>query len=456
MSAASLWDDTRSLPAAERACLDGRVEADVAIVGAGYTGLWTAYYLLAADPTLRVVIAERDHAGSGASGRNGGWLSALLPMSLRAMAAMDGRDAAIAQQREMFATVDEVARVCAAEGIDCDLHKGGSITLARTAPQEQRLRAALAEERAWGFGEEDHRWLDADAARDVVDMPGTRGAAFTPHCAALHPAKLAAGLAAAAERRGATIFERSPVHTIEAHRVLAVSGEVRARVVVRATEAFTAQLRGMRRSLLPIYSLMIATEPLPDGFFAAVGLSERTTFADGRRLVVYGQRTADGRLAFGGRGAPYHFGSAVHPRHERDDAAHAAVEATLREMFPALGDARITHRWGGAVAAPRDWFATVAFDAATGLASAGGYVGDGVGSSNLAGRTLADLVTGRDSALTRLPWVGHRSRAWEPEPLRWLGVRALTRLTAAADRSEARTGRPDRWRGAILDRLGPH
>jgi glycine/D-amino acid oxidase-like deaminating enzyme len=197
---------------------------------------------------------------------------------------------------------------------------------------------------------------------------------------------------------------------------------------------------------------MVATEPLSASAWDLIGLRARETFADARHLIVYGQRTADGRLAFGGRGAPYHFGSRVAPAFDRDERAFRSIEATLHELVPATRGAAITHRWGGAVGVPRDWYSSVGFDAATGLAWAGGYVGDGVGTSNLAGRTLADLVLRRDTDLVRLPWVGHRSPAWEPEPLRWIGVNLAARLTRSLDRAEAR-GHAPRRRTAILHRL---
>ncbi len=213
-------------------------------------------------------------------------------------------------------------------------------------------------------------------------------------------------------------------------------------------------LPGEHRSLAPLYSLMLATEPLDEATWEQIGLRGRPTFADDRHMVIYGQRTSDGRLAFGGRGAPYHFGSRVSPAFDRDGGVHEAIRAALVDLFPVLGNAAITHRWGGPLGVPRDWVSSVGLDRATGLAWAGGYVGDGVATTNLAGRTLTDLILGRDSDLTRLPWVGHRSPPWEPEPLRWLGINAGLAITAAADRAEARSGRPSRLGRALGRFLG--
>jgi glycine/D-amino acid oxidase-like deaminating enzyme len=221
-------------------------------------------------------------------------------------------------------------------------------------------------------------------------------------------------------------------------------GTVTADAVIRATEAFTATLPGERRSLTPVYSLIVATEPLGEKRLAAWGFEDRPAFADLGHVICYGQRTADGRIVFGGRGAPYHFASTVQPRHDRDPRVFAHLRRQLVDMFPSLAGVRFTHAWGGAVAAPRDWHASVRFDQDRRIGSAGGYVGDGVSTTNLAGRTLADLVTGARTELTELPWVGHRSRRWEPEPLRWLGVNAGFAVMSAADRAEARTGRPSR------------
>ena len=440
----SFWHDTVPGTLTPGEPLGSDIEADVAIVGAGFTGLWTAYYLARADPRLRVVVCEREIAGFGASGRNGGWCSALFPASARKLERMAGRASAIAMQEAMRAAVDEVGRAAAAEGIDCHFAKGGTVALARTPVQLARARAEVAQAREFGFGEADLRLLTAAQAQEVASASDVLGATFTPHCAAIHPARLARGLAEAVRRAGVEVFERTPVREIAPGRVVTTAGTVRARYVVRATEGYTPELPGLARAIVPVYSLMIATEPLPESVWAQIGLAGRPTFSDLRHLVIYGQRTADGRLAFGGRGAPYHLGSAIRPSFDRVPAVFDALRRTLGELFPALGDARVTHRWGGPLGVPRDWCASVGLDAATGLAWAGGYVGDGVATTNLAGRTLADLITGTDSELTRLPWVGHRSPRWEPEPLRWLGLNAGLQAMSFADRQEDRSGRPSR------------
>ncbi|MEP6761688.1 MAG: FAD-binding oxidoreductase [Sporichthyaceae bacterium] len=448
----SFWHDSFPGEIHRRPALPGDRDADVCIVGAGYTGLWTAYYLAAVDPSLRIVVLESETAGFGASGRNGGWCSALFPASMAAVARRSDRDAALALHRAMSATVDEVGRVAAMEGIDCHFDKGGTIALARTPVQVERARADVAEARAWGLGDDDLLWLSAADASESLGATDVLGATYTPNCAAIHPARLVRGLADSVTSRGVEIFEGTRVTRLAAGRAQTPYGVVRAPILVRATEGYTARLPGLRRAIAPVFSLMLATEPLPATFWDQVGLRRRETFTDHRHLIIYGQRTADDRMAFGGRGAPYHFGSAIQPEFDREPAVFAALREVLVELFPRLRDAAITHTWGGPLGVPRDWFASVGLDRSTGLGWAGGYVGDGVGASNLAGRTLADLITGRDSDLVRLPWVGHRSRPWEPEPLRWLGVNAGLRVMTGADDNERRTGRPSR-RAALMERL---
>ena len=456
----SLWWDTLGFEVAGRPALSGDVDVDVAIIGGGYTGLWTARSLMAADPTLRVLIIEREVCGFGASGRNGGWASALFAAHDGRIAREVGIDAARAMRAAMNASIDEIASAATHDGIDCHLAKGGTLMLARSAAQASRAAAEVAEARSLGFGPEELRWMGAAEASALVGATSVEGATFTPHCAAIHPARLAVGLATAVEARGVTIVEGTSASAIipgghgARPRVVTDHGTVTADVVVRATEAWTSQLPGSEREVIPVYSLMIATEPLPDEVLDQIGLRERQTFSDHRHLVIYGQRTADGRIAFGGRGAPYHFGSRIEPEFDRDTDVFSALRTTLVELFPVLADALITHTWGGPLGIPRDWYSSVGLDQTSGLAWAGGYVGDGVTTTNLAGRTLADLITGTDSDLTRLPWVGHRSKAWEPEPLRWIGVNAGLAAAQWSDASEQRRGRPSKLAGALEHFLG--
>jgi glycine/D-amino acid oxidase-like deaminating enzyme len=417
---------------------------DVAIVGAGFTGLWTALYLARAEPSLRIAMVEAETAGFGASGRNGGWASALFPSSLASVAGRSTRDGALAQHQAMRASVDEVLRAGEEEGIDFHAAKGGTISLARSSAQWARARAEVATAREWGLGEDDIRLLDAAEATDVLAGTQVRGATYTPDCAAIHPSRLVRGLADAVVRRGVALYERTPATSIASGRVVTRNGILRAEHVIRATEGYTRSLEGQRRRTVPVYSLIIATEPLPAEVWDQIGLRRRETFSDHRHLIIYGQRTADDRFVFGGRGAPYHFASRIRPEYDRVPRVFDDLEATLADLFPVVKDVRITHRWGGCLGITRDWTASVGVDRGSGIGWAGGYVGDGVTTTNLAGRTLADLVLRRDTELTRLPWVGHQSPSWEPEPLRWLGINAGLHAMTWADREEARTGRESR------------
>jgi glycine/D-amino acid oxidase-like deaminating enzyme len=314
----------------------------------------------------------------------------------------------------------------------------------------------VASARSWGLGPEDVELLGPEEARGRLGATDVLGATFTPHCAAIHPARLVRGLARAVERLGVTVYEQTPVTALAQRAVSTPYGEVRAEIVVRATEGYTAGIPGQRRAIAPVYSLMVVTEPLPDAFWASAGLAQRETFTDHRHLIIYGQRTADDRLAFGGRGAPYHFGSRVRGSFDREPSVFAGLRRTLVELFPVLESVRFTHAWGGPLGVPRDWCASVGVDRAAGLAWGGGYVGDGVGTSNLAGRTLADLILERRTELVELPWVGHRSPAWEPEPLRWLGINAGLRAMVLADAEERLTGRQSMVAKAMAPLLGGH
>lgn len=447
----SLWfDGLETVPAPDVLPLPART--DVAIVGAGYTGLWTAYYLKRAEPALDVTVVEADVAGFGASGRNGGWCVGAAWGADALLADPETRSRGIALQRALFDTVDEVGRVSQAENIDCHFAKGGSLRLATAPFQADRHRAQLEQLHALGFDLGDFRWLDPAAARERLNVPGNHGATLFSHCAAIQPARLVRGLADTVRRLGVRLIEGTPVTAIEPGRLHTGRGAIAAPRILRATEAYTASIQGLGRHMLPVYSLMVATEPLSDDTWRDIGLARRETFGDDRRMVIYGQRTLDGRLAFGGR-AGYAFGSRRRRTIPGDDPGVRQVARTLRELVPQLADARITHGWGGVLGIPRHWRPCVSFDPAAGLGWAGGYVGEGVAASNLAARTLVDLVLERESELTGLPWVGDTPPRWEPEPLRWLGARAIQWVAHRADRVEIEHQRPSRLWGGLFESL---
>ncbi|MFJ9541650.1 NAD(P)/FAD-dependent oxidoreductase [Streptomyces sp. NPDC101225] len=436
----SFWYADDGLPAVRRP-LAGDAAADVVIVGGGYTGLWTAYYLKRAAPFLRITVLEQKFCGYGASGRNGGWLYNGIAGRDR-YAGLHGHEAAVRLQQAMNDTVDEVVRVTAEEGIEADVHQGGVLEVATTPAQLARLKAF--HEHELSYGEKDRELYGAAEAAERIRVAGAVGASWTPHGARLHPVKLVKGLAAVVEALGVTIHESTPVTEIRPKHAVTPYGTVRAPYVLRCTEGFTAGLKGLRRTWLPMNSSMIATEPLTDEQWESVGWEGRETLGDMAHAYMYAQRTADGRIALGGRGAPYRFGS----RTDNDGRTQEATARELREIlvrfFPSLAGVRIAHAWSGVLGVPRDWCATVTLDRTTGLGWAGGYVGSGVATAHLAARTLTDLVRldsgqGGRTDLTALPWVGHKVRKWEPEPLRWLGVHGMYATYRAADQRERRT-----------------
>lgn len=433
----SFWYDEIGLPT-PRPPLDGPTSVDVCIVGGGFTGLWTAYYLKRAEPSLRVVVVEQRFAGYGASGRNGGWLFGGIAGSRRRYAKTHGRQAVIDLQHAMNATVDEVIGVAEQEGIDADIVKGGTLEVAYTPAQLERLEAFVAEEQSWG--ETDHVLLSVEESTARINVANTHGGAYNPNGARIQPAKLVRGLSEAVERLGVTIAEQTTVREIAPHRVVTDRGTVSATHVLRATEGFTAGIKGLKRSWLPMNSSMIVTDPLPASMWDEIRWQGMETLGDLAHAYCYVQRTADDRIAIGGRGVPYRFGSQVDNDGSTQPQTIEALREILVRMFPVTATAPIAHAWSGVLGVPRDWCSTVGLDPETGLGWAGGYVGHGVATTNLAGRTLRDLVLGLDTELTALPWVGRKVRRWEPEPFRWLGVQAMYATYRAADKQE-RSGR---------------
>jgi len=453
----SFWLETAGEDLTPRPSLPGSTDADVAILGAGFTGLWTAYYLLKQDPSLRVVVLESEIAGFGASGRNGAWCSSGFPVTSGELQRRFGREATRDLLLEMRNSVDEVGRVAESEGIDAQYFRGGQLRVARGQAQMPALEHAYQSLRTLGL-DEDVRLLDAEETAERIRITDVIGALYNPHCATIHPARLARGLARAVERLGGEIFEQTPVTDYEGGtnpRFVTNAGEVRAGVVVLAGEAYLARLRKLRRQLLPIYSLIVLTEPLSEEQWYAIGWEGRECVASNRYTVDYRSRTADGRILFGGRGAPYHYGSRIRDEYDLHDPTHGMLRRAALEWFPALEGIRFTHAWGGPVATPRDWMPTMSYDPAQGLATARGYTGQGVATANLSGRTLADLILGRRTTITNLPTVNHESRPWEPEPLRWLGARYVQRGLMKVDDHAERTGEPPTGK-TLAERLGSH
>lgn len=439
----SYWHRSLGGPPRPRDPLPGPISADIAIVGAGYTGLWTAYYLKRADPSLNVVVLEARFAGFGASGRNGGWVMGACEGRPARYAKRGGAEGVIELQRQLKLTVSEIEDVLVAEEIDADFVRSGALTVAIGEAQEKRLRASassMAEDLL--DGREDDVLLESDELNQRLRIADARGAIFSPHVARVHPVKLLRGLAEAVEALDVKIYESTPVGEIGPHLAVTERGSVKADWVVRATEGYTASLRGLRTALVPINSSMIATEPLSAEMWDEIGWQGQEVIGDEANLYFYMQRTADGRIAIGGRGAPYRFGSATDFGGEIAPETITALYAKLNSMFPALAGVGVAHGWSGVIGVPRDWCVGVNADQQTGLAWAGGYSGEGVAATNLAGRMLRDLLLGRDSELTTLPWAGREPARWEPEPFRYAAIRSMYAGFGYADRIEQRSGKP--------------
>ena len=437
----SFWYADIGLPQTRRPALQGDSTADVAIIGAGFTGLWAAWYLKQAQPGLNVLVIEKEFAGFGASGRNGGWCMGTFAWNHEAYARDTSREAVLQMVRELEGTVPEIARICAAQGIDADIIPTEEMMVATNPAQLTRMRDEIAHRQHWGDGHR-VRELTPQEVAQRINVPNVLGAMVVSGMTRIQPAKLVRGLADACDRAGVRIVEGTEVLDYEQGLVTTAQGKVRAPIILRCTEGFTATLPGRKREWVPLNSAQIATVPLPPEVWAKIGWDGHELIGDMMNAYCYCQRTREGRITVGARGVPYKFGSKMDKNGAPDPETIRRLTEVLRRHFPEAAAYPIDHAWCGVIGVPRDWCATVGLDRATGLGWAGGYVGTGVSTANLAGRTLADLALGRDTAITRLPWVNRRPRKWEREPFRWLGIHMMYKLFAIADRREERLGIP--------------
>ncbi|QMW65388.1 FAD-dependent oxidoreductase [Mumia sp. ZJ1417] len=445
----SHWMHAGDAPAFGPAALEDAY--DLVVIGGGLTGLWTAYYAIARDPSARVLVLEAVEVGYGASGRNGGWLSPLLPgnRAVYARKSAQGADGVVAFQHEMFGAIDEVLAVLERERVDADQVRGGQLTLAPTPAAMARVKATREAHLRYGYEPSQVVLLDADETRARVSSATAHGGMFYPDTARVDPAKLTRGLAEVLRRRGVTISEHTPAREVTAHRVRTDRGSVDAGRIAVCLEAYTSQLLGGRQ-VIPVNSSMIVTDPLPASAWEQIGWDGRECLNDAAHTFIYAQRTADDRIAIGGRGTPYTYGSGTPGLGASDAKTTANLRRRLESMFPGI-DFPVAHAWRGVIGVTRDWCANVTHDAASGVGVVYGFAGHGVTATNLAARTLLDRLDGVDSALTRLPWNEHRTRQWEPEPLRWIGVHGMYALFGLADRWEERT---QAEKTALLARAG--
>jgi len=451
----SFWLEDAGEPLTPRLPLACSTDVDVAILGAGYSGLWTAYYLLIKEPALRVAVVEKEIAGFGASGRNGGWCSPNFPVTAGSLEKRFGATAARELLLAMRASVNEVGRVCAEEKIDAQFHPGGVLTLARGQHQLPGIRSAYAAYERLGLADR-YRMLSADEATERVRVTNVYGGLYTADGASLHPGRLVRGLARAVEARGGVLYEQTPVTAFKPGSLITPGGELRAkRAVLLAGEAYLTRLPRLHRALLPVYSLISLTEPLTSAQWSQIGWQGGESLSSTRNTVVYLTRTSDGRILFGSRGAPYVFGSKITDQQDTHEQTFEMIHRSLEEWFPSLAGIRFTHAWGGPVGMPRDWMPAVGFDANSGIGSIRGYTGQGVSTSNLAGRLLAGLITNRQTGLELLPLAQRRSPNWEAEPLRWLVVRYMQSAFLRIDEA-AEAGRPRPVDARLAEYLGRH
>lgn len=454
----SFWLETCGDDLTPRPRLQTSTEVDVAILGGGYTGLWTAYYLLRANPRLKVSVLEKEIVGYGASGRNGGWCSSKFPVTPAMLEHRYGVHAARSLMLAMRGAVEEVARVCEEEEIDAHFHKGGVLTLARTEAHVPTLGSTFAAYERLGLSSW-VRLLSRAEAAERVRVTQLRGGLFQSENASIHPGRLVRGLARAVEKRGGKIYEQTEILDYQGGsipRVLTEAAEVRARMaIVLAGESYLSRLVKLHRSVLPVYSLIALTEPLSAEQWQQIGWQGRESLASCNYTVDYLTRTADGRILFGSRGAPYTLGSKISDEQDRHAETHARIEKLTREWFPMLQQIKFTHAWGGPVGMPRDWMPMTHFSRRWKTATARGYTGQGVSTTNLTGRILAELVSGCRTELSQLPIAQRQSPQWEHEPLRWLAVRYMQNAFQRMDEA-GKQGRRKPLDSFVAEFLGRH
>ena len=424
----SLWRGVEQITA--RKSLTSNKTFDVAIIGGGFSGLWSAFHLKQIQPSLSIAIFEQNYVGFGASGRNGGWASAEYPTSSARLIKEHGSQVYQNLRNSLIESIDEIGQIAKTNNWLIEYAKGGSLVFATNNAQLSRISKDIDNE---------HNFLNSDEVKQILNVRNIMGGIFTPHCAALNPFKLTRALAEHLEHLGVQIFENSRVEEIYDKKIQVNGFDIDCHISIRATEAFTAR-KWMKNQQIPIYSLMVATEPLTADQLIQVRNMQRATFQEACHLITYAQITGDNRLAIGGRGVRYKLVSRLSERSEIDNRMHSALERRALRWFPQLEGINFEYRWGGPVALTRRWQSYLNFDQSSGRAAIGGYVGDGVTLSYLAGKTLAQKIN--NIKTLDLPFVDQKIGRWEPEPIRYLAVNAGFKATVAADIEERITNRP--------------
>jgi glycine/D-amino acid oxidase-like deaminating enzyme len=434
----SLWRNQGSITA--RDCVKAANSFDVAIIGGGFSGLWSAYHLKQLQPSLKIAIFEQKYVGYGASGRNGGWASAEYPTSNSRLLKEHGVQTYKNLRKSLIESINEIGQIAKSNAWQIEYAKGGALVFATNKAQLTRISSEIDDE---------HKFLTKDQASELLNVANIKGGIYTPHCAALNPFNLTQSLAKYLESIGVKIFEESKVEEISDKALLVNGHRIGCQISIRATEAFTAR-KWIANQQIPIYSLMIATERLPSEILTQIRNSQRATFQEACNLITYAQITGDNRLAIGGRGSRYKLFSHLSERSETDVRMHSALEKRAVKWFPQLQSVNFEYRWGGPIALTRRWQSYLNYNPITGQAAIGGYVGDGVTLSYLVAKTLAQIIDGQKTP--DLPFVNQRIGRWEPEPIRYLAVNAGFKATVVADFEERITGRPSLI-AAVVDPL---
>lgn len=434
----SLWRNQGSITA--RDCVKAANSFDVAIIGGGFSGLWSAYHLKQLQPSLKIAIFEQKYVGYGASGRNGGWASAEYPTSNSRLIKEHGVQTYKNLRKSLIESIDEIGQIAKSNAWQIEYAKGGALVFATNKAQLTRISSEIDDE---------HKFLTKDQASELLNVAKIKGGIYTPHCAALNPFNLTQSLAKYLESIGVKIFEESKVEEISDKALLVNGHRIGCQISIRATEAFTAR-KWIANQQIPIYSLMIATERLSSEILTQIRNSQRATFQEACNLITYAQITGDNRLAIGGRGSRYKLFSHLSERSETDVRMHSALEKRAVKWFPQLQSVNFEYRWGGPIALTRRWQSYINYNPITGQAAIGGYVGDGVTLSYLVAKTLAQIIDGQKTP--DLPFVNQRIGRWEPEPIRYLAVNAGFKATVVADFEERITGRPSLI-AAVVDPL---
>lgn len=413
--------------------LAGDASADVAIIGAGYTGLATAYHLKAADPSLDVAVLETQIAGFGASGRNAGFVMTLFGASIAHVKAKHGAERVREAHLYMEQAIDALEAMVAEHDIDCDWQRSGFLKVATTPAYEKRIRAEV--ELFQSLGLKGMEWIEPEQVADRVRSPTFGGASWEPGCGLLNPVKWVDALRRLAVGKGARLYEHTRVTRVHKeggrYRIVTPNGTLTADKVVLATNGYTHLMPGMRSKQLPAFAYIVVTEPLSDDQLASIGWQGREGLEDARNFMHFYRLTPDNRILVGGGPGLVPFAGRLN--HDASPKAWAHLEDFITTTFPTLKGIRITHRWGGAFSVTSDSIPQVGSLDCGGIVYSIGCTGHGVAMTHMNGRILRDLVLERQTELTDLWFVGRRSFPLPPEPFRSIGTKSVTLAMAVDD-----------------------